>query len=193
MALGKPPGISGIPMVGGRRRKLKIERKWSMPNRKTFDIPPIAELISEEVGNGVWIDPFAGANRIAGITNDLNEDFDTDYHMDALEFLRMFDDESVDGVLYDPPYSSRQVAECYHGFGIEVNNKITQASFWGNQKREISRIVKNGGKVISFGWNSGGIGKKHGFAIKRILMVPHGGWHNDTICTVEVKGGDTDD
>ena len=42
-------------------------------------------------------------------------------------------------------------------------------------------------KNITFGWNSGGIGYKYGFEIKRILMVPHGGWHNDTICTVEVK------
>ena len=44
-------------------------------------------------------------------------------------------------------------------------------------------------KVITFGWNSGGIGKKYGFEIIRILLVPHGGWHNDTICTVEVKNG----
>jgi hypothetical protein len=28
---------------------------------------------------------------------------------------------------------------------------------------------------------------KYGFNITRILLVPHGGWHNDTICTVEVK------
>lgn len=41
--------------------------------------------------------------------------------------------------------------------------------------------------VISFGWNSGGIGKKYGFEIAEILMVAHGGWHNDTICTVEMK------
>lgn len=32
-----------------------------------------------------------------------------------------------------------------------------------------------------------GIGYKYGFEIERILLVPHGGWHNDTICTVEVK------
>ena len=36
-------------------------------------------------------------------------------------------------------------------------------------------------------WSSGGIGKKYDFAIKKILLVPHGGWHNDTICTVEIK------
>lgn len=107
--------------------------------------------------------------------------------MDALDFLKLFDDESVDGVLYDPPYSSRQVTECYSGFGYNVTNETTRSSFWGNQKKEISRIVKPGGKVISFGWNSGGIGMKNGFKITRILLVPHGGWHNDTICTVEIK------
>ena len=31
------------------------------------------------------------------------------------------------------------------------------------------------------------IGKKYGFEITRILVVAHGGRHNDTICTVEVK------
>lgn len=34
---------------------------------------------------------------------------------------------------------------------------------------------------------SGGIGKSYGFEIKKILLVPHGGWHNDTICVVEEK------
>lgn len=71
--------------------------------------------------------------------------------------------------------------------GLEVSSKTTQSTFWSNQKKEISRIVKVGGKVISFGWNSGGIGMKYGFEIERILLVAHGGWHNDTICTVEKK------
>lgn len=59
--------------------------------------------------------------------------------------------------------------------------------FGRTKKKEISRIVKRGGKVITFGWNSGGIGQKYGFEIERILLVPHGGWHNDTICVVERK------
>lgn len=158
-----------------------------MPNKNTFDIKPIKELIQSELTDGTWIDPFANQNKLATITNDLNPTFDTDYHMDALDFLKTFQNESVDGVLYDPPYSPRQVTECYQGVGMNVTNETTRASFWGNQKKEISRIVKPGGKVITFGWNSGGIGRKYGFEITRILLVPHGGWHNDTICTVEVK------
>ena len=166
-----------------------IERAWAMPNKNTFDIQPIQNLIWEEIGRdkSLWIDPFANCNHIADITNDLNPSYDTDYHMDALDFLKMFEDNSVDGVLYDPPYSPRQVSECYKNFGIEVTQETTRASFWSNQKKEISRIVKPGGKVITFGWNSGGIGAKYGFIIKHILLVAHGGWHNDTICTVEVK------
>lgn len=171
-------------------KNIRIERIWSMPNKNTFEVKPIHDLIVEEMTEGKWIDPFANRNKLATITNDLSEEFDTDYHLDALDFMKLFDDESVDGVLYDPPYSPRQVSECYNNVGFNVTWDTTKASFWGNHKREISRIVKTGGKVITFGWNSGGIGYKYGFEITRILMVAHGGWHNDTICTVEVKTHD---
>lgn len=168
--------------------KIRIERVWSMPNKNTFEILPIKKLIAEEVDlSKYWIDPFANRNKIATVTNDLSMEYDTDYHLDALDFMKLFGDNSVDGVLYDPPYSPRQVSECYNDVGYNVTWDTTKASFWGNHKREISRIVKIGGKVITFGWNSGGIGYKYGFEIERILLVPHGGWHNDTICTVEVK------
>ncbi|MFU0828845.1 MAG: hypothetical protein ACFWTJ_15180 [Lachnoclostridium sp.] len=166
---------------------MKIERIWAMPNKNTFEIKPIKKLLEEEMTDGLWIDPFANKNKLATITNDLNPDFDTDYHLDALDFLRLFDSNSVDGVLYDPPFSPRQVSECYKNFGYNVTWDTTKASFWSNHKKEIARILKLGGKVISFGWNSGGIGKELGFEITRILLVPHGGWHNDTICTVEIK------
>jgi hypothetical protein len=65
--------------------------------------------------------------------------------------------------------------------------QTTQASFWSNMKKEIKRITKPQAHVISFGWNSGGIGKTNNFQVLEILLVNHGGWHNDTICTVEKK------
>lgn len=125
--------------------EIQISRIWAMPNKNTFDIKPIRSLIMEEMGAGVWIDPFANKNKLASITNDLNSEYDTDFHMDALDFLK---------------------SECYHNVGYDVTNETTRASFWGNQKKEIARIVKPGGKVITFGWNSGGIGRKHGFIYK---------------------------
>lgn len=47
--------------------------------------------------------------------------------------------------------------------------------------------IKVGGYAISFGWNSNGFGKNRGFEVIEILLVSHGGHHNDTICTVEMK------
>lgn len=163
---------------------MEINRVWSMPNKNTFDIKPIKEFIYKHK-QGYIIDPYANKNRIADVTNDLNPEYDTDYHMDALDFLKMFKDSSVDTVLYDPPYSPRQVAECYHQFGYEVTMETTQTSFYSKQSAELSRIVKPGGIVLSFGWHSGGIGKKYGFEIEEILLVAHGGHHNDTICVME--------
>jgi len=165
-----------------------ITRTWAMPNKHTFDIKPIKELIERHhTKDLVSIDPFANKNKIASITNDLDTQYDTNYHLDALEFLKQFDDSSVDMVLFDPPYSPRQVSESYKKLGKTVNMQTTQSSFWGNMKKEISRITKKGGTVISFAWNSGGIGKTNGFEQIEILLVPHGGNHNDTICVVETR------
>lgn len=173
-----------------------INRRWAMPNKNTFSIKPIYEFIagklSAAIADGalVIIDPFANESKFSHLcshTNDIDNRMPTTHHMDALEFLRSFDDSSVDFVLFDPPYSPRQVSECYRAMDMSVNMQTTQASFWGNMKKEISRIVKDGGCCITFGWNSGGIGKSFGFEIAEILMVAHGGWHNDTICTFESK------
>lgn len=167
--------------------KPTIERVWAMPNKWTFTIKPIAKMIAEEMQGGVWIDPFAGEHSPASITNDLNPERKTTFHMDALEFLQTFHDNSVDGVLYDPPYSPRQVKECYDDIGnLKWDGRMT---FWSDTKNEVARILKPNGKVICFGWNSMGLGLNRGFEMHRILLVPHGGSRNDTICTVEVKKG----
>ena len=94
-----------------------INRVWSMPNSKTFLIKPIKEFVEKYVTQcrGIIIDPFANEAKYATITNDLNPEFDTAYHLDALDFLKLFSDNSIDMVLYDLPYSHRQVSECYKG------------------------------------------------------------------------------
>lgn len=163
-----------------------FSRVWSMPSKQTFSIAPIRNLI-DKYAEGLIVDPFARNSKIASVTNDLDPAYDTDFHLDATDFLSRFEDASVDTVLYDPPYSVRQVSECYKSLNRTVNMETTQSSYWSFHKKQIGRIVKPGGIAISCGWNSGGIGKKYGFEIIEILLVPHGGAHNDTIVTVERK------
>ncbi len=168
-----------------------INRTWSMPNKSTYSVKPIKEIITKYINKDqFWIDPFTNESIFKDYcryTNDLNNEFNTTHNLESLEFLKLFKTDTVDGILFDPPYSPRQISECYKSVGRQVHKEDTQSSFYGDRKKEVARIVKKDGIVISFGWNSGGIGKKLGFEIIEILLVPHGGAHNDTIVTVERK------
>lgn len=177
-----------------KRQKISIliERKWAMPSRWTFTIRPIKNLLREEIGLDIleikkWIDPFAGKHSLANYTNDLNPNMPTQEHISALEYLKKQKDNNFDGCLYDPPYSPRQVKECYASIGLQCFNEDTKMTFWSKCKDEIARIIKPNGKVICCGWNSMGLGLSRGFTMTRILLVPHGGSKNDTIITVEFK------
>lgn len=168
-----------------------IERHWAMPDSNTFEIPPICKLIKRYTDVfGVICDPFVGESPFhykCQYCNDLNPNIPDCKHMDALDFLKTIPSNECNLVLFDPPYSPRQVSECYKKYGKTVNMATTQSSYWSKLKNEISRIVVPHGFVITCGWNSGGIGKSLGFEIVEILLVAHGGWHNDTIVTVESK------
>lgn len=172
-----------------------ITRQWEMPNSKTFRIQKIKNLILQYYQeNMIVIDPFANdgiirysMNNCNYISNDLNTEYDTTFHMEALEFLKMQKSNYADLILYDPPYSPRQVKEVYDGIGLELFAENTQMQFWSQHKDEIARILKIGGICISFGWNSNGIGKGRGCEIQEIMLVAHGGSKNDTICVVDKK------
>lgn len=167
--------------------EIRIERKWAMPSAWTFTIKPIAELLREEINlnKEIWLDPFAGMNSPAQYKNDINEEMNAQDHEDALDWLKKR--HSADGILLDPPYSNRQVSEHYKKAGIKVTGWHTSAGWTSKIKDEVARATKRGGKVISFGWNTMGMGKNRGFKMTRILIVPHGGNKNDTLVTVEIK------
>jgi len=142
-----------------------IERVWAMPNKRTFQILPIKKLIGEEIPNGQFvIDPFPFK-----------------YKEDALVYLHRIKPSKYG--LFDPPYSPRQLKESYKGKG----NYDTKISTWSRWKDVLCSKIVSKGKVISFGWNTNGMGMKRGFRITRILLVAHGSQHNDTIVTVEAK------
>lgn len=162
-----------------------------MPNSNTFTIKPINELIKRYIDPSlINIDPFVRDSIFKDVckyTNDLNPEIKATHNLEALEFLKLMENECADLVLFDPPYSFRQIKECYNGIGRKVFQSDTQGSFYKQKKDEISRILKPNGIVICFGWNSMGLGINRGFELLEILLVPHGGSRNDTIVTVERK------
>lgn len=170
---------------------MNIQKVWAMPNKNTFTIKPIKELVERYIhkkDNQVIIDPFANESKYGTITNDLNPEMSTDYHLDALKFLKKMKTASADIVHYDPPYSITQAAECYKSFGKEkLKINVANMKYWAECKNEIARILKPNGIAICCGWNTNGLGKGRNFKMIEILIVSHGGSKNDTLITVEMK------
>ena len=163
-----------------------INRIWAMPNKWTFRIPPIEEIVTRYADFGVgWADPFAGKSEFAEFRNDLNSENGQPSQREALDFMRQFDDDTLAGVIFDPPYSLTQVSRSYNDMGLKFKGKENPTGGFPKVRDAISRAVRSGGLCISFGWNTVGIGKKRGGTIEEILIVCHGGNRNDTLCTVE--------
>ena len=168
---------------------MNFSRKWAMPSSDTFNIKPIGEFVQKYLSKStVSVDPFARNKRWATYTNDLNPATQAEYHMDALAFLKMLEVQRVEAdlIIFDPPYSTRQIVECYANIGKKGTMEDMQAP-WTLWKRQMNKLCTNTSTVLSFGWNTIGMGKKYGFKIIEIMLVCHGGSHNDTICIAERK------
>lgn len=162
-----------------------------MPNAETFSVKPIGEFVRRYLQNSKCsIDPFARNKQLAIWCNDLNPATSAPFHMDAEAFCQEAHRRGavVDLALFDPPYSPRQISECYKSFGREVTTADTQnAALYKRVRDALDPLVSPGGIVLSFGWSSNGMGKTRGYEILEILLVAHGGAHNDTICLAERK------
>jgi hypothetical protein len=176
-----------------------LTRDWAMPSPQTFSVKPIKALVEEWIAKvgGVSLDPFARDTTYATHRNDINPASAAEHHMDAYEFLLTMEAQGVRPglVLFDPPYSPRQAADCYAAAGVDPKlldavrqrkgNAWQRTKNWSEEKDTIARMQSVGGVVLSFGWDSNGMGKKRGYQIEAIKLVCHGACHNDTICTVE--------
>ena len=164
-----------------------IHTAWAMPSRWTFTIKPIADLLDRWLEPGsVSVDPFCGKSSRATYRNDLSEVGGVDAEEFCNLLLLHLGEESVDVALFDPPYSPRQISECYKSVGRTVTGKDTQnAALYSRVRKPLERLLKPNGVALSFGWSSSGFGKK--WDTEEILLVQHGGAHNDTICVVQRK------
>jgi hypothetical protein len=174
-----------------------FNRQFAMPNSETFKIDPITDLLERwlmgkvlpQGSSLVIVDPFARNSNWATITNDLNPNTTAQFHLPAEEFVQNHvADGAADVVLFDPPYSPRQISECYQHIGKKCSTQDTQnARLYKRVKDGLDRMLRPEGIAICCGWNSMGFGLKRGYEMLEILLVSHGAVHNDTIVTVEKK------
>lgn len=172
-------------------KPIKFTRVWGMPNAQTFKIGPISKLLKRYVSDpSKWVDPFCGKNSPAAHKNDHNPEIkeSNGYHYEALEFAKITKSwGGFYGILFDLPYSFRQISEHYKSVGQKANKLHTSMAFYERVKSAFCEQILPGGFAISFGWNTNGFGRARGFEIIEIMCVAHGGSKNDTIVVVEQK------
>jgi len=152
------------------------------PKRYTFEMPLVRRWVIMNC-KGRVLNLFAGKVRLDEVAEtrvDLNPEMPADYHMDAYDFVILAEEEKwkYDTVILDPPYNLRKSREKYAGVYTSELRKI---------KTELPRIVNIGGYVISFGYDTTGMGKTRGFELLHICIINHSGDHNDTLAIIERK------
>lgn len=164
---------------------MKFSTEFAMPDRYTFKQRPIGHFLNRWLlplgPRAVVIDPFCGTSKACTHCNDIATG-----GVDAVEFLTSLGNVKADAVIFDPPYSPRQISECYKAVGRRVGRSDTQnAALYRRVKALMSAMLSPGGLALSFGWQSAGFGRA--WPTEEILVVQHGGAHNDTICVAQRK------
>lgn len=168
---------------------MNISRTFHFPQPDTWSIKPVSELLDRTLkGCLITVDPMARNSTRAVFTNDMDPNTSAAMHMDAVEFLEQLHRANVraEAILFDPPYSPRQMAEHYRAAGKAVTRETTQnGRFYKRVREAADRILHVGGIVITAGWNTASFGPH--YETKEVLIVSHGGAHNDTLITVQIK------
>ena len=158
------------------------------PTGNSFDTNDLTDLIKGFNGvvvvDEAYID-FSSKQSLISLINDNNNLIITQtmskaYGMAGIRLGMGFSNQKIINYLnkIKPPYNINVLTE---RIALKELNNIDEI------KKNIDLVLKKDSKVISFGWNSNGIGKENGFMQIEILIVAHGGNHNDTICVVENK------
>jgi hypothetical protein len=166
---------------------MRIDRIFAWPNKATFTMPPVRKFLRQWlVGGNVIIDPFAANETFGTLTNDIDPETTAMYHMEARDFLNMLVEKKVkaDRIIFDPPHGPVQISRAYKKAGKKATREDTQLSKLKHDCRNLFRkLATPDCIIISFGWNTAHMGK--GWDTEEILLVNHGGDHNDTICTAQ--------
>jgi hypothetical protein len=131
---------------------------------------------------GKVLNLFGGVTKLTGgtsiVTNDINEDIPADLRRDAYDLTKWADSGGAyNTVVFDPPYTAYQAVKTYG----------RKAQLVSHARDVVEFVLAPGGRVVSLGFNSTGMGAGRGFEKESIALVNGGGSHNDIILMSERK------
>lgn len=152
-----------------------------MLSRWTFQYKPARRLVEEHL-DGRVLNACAGKTKLNHDgeihRNDLNPERDADTHLDVVDLGEHFGPQSFDTVVFDPPFDQKQAEDKYDG--LHASDVYTALGIF-------NELVRPGGKVICFGWNSWGMRSFAAFERIETVLLQRGPIHRDFIVTVDQR------
>jgi hypothetical protein len=173
--LEQPTEVSGTIANGGTARDgtKQIFGRWS------FQYPRAREWVEERL-HGRVLNACAGKTHLSHdgeiVRNDMNPERDADLHVDVADIASHFDAASFDCVVFDPPFDDFQAEDKYGN--MRADNVF--AAF-----RAFNELLRTNGTVITFGWNSWGMGSFSTFDREETVLFQRGACLRDVIATVD--------
>ncbi|WP_226010507.1 hypothetical protein [Halomicrobium salinisoli] len=150
-----------------------------MLSRWTFQYSPARQFVEKRL-KGRVLNACAGRTKLNHdgeiVRNDLNPEVDADHHLDVVELPEHFEPRTFDTVVFDPPFDQKQAEEKYDGL---------HASDVYGALEGFEKLVRPGGVVICFGWNSWGMRSFGAFEREETYLFQRGPIHRDVIATVD--------
>jgi hypothetical protein len=150
-----------------------------MLSRWTFQYAPARSIVEKNV-HGRVLNACAGKTKLNYdgeiVRNDLNPERDADYHFDVASIDDHFPPQSFDTVVFDPPFDQKQAEEKYDG----LHAKDVYSAL-----RAFNTLIREGGTVITFGWNSWGMRSFPAFEREETILLQRGPIHRDFIVSID--------
>ena len=156
---------------------MKLELVRTNLRRYTFQSPKIKKWV-EENSQGKVLNLFAGITKLNldEVRNDIDKETIADFNKDAVDFVEEWKGHKFDTIILDPPYAYRKAMEMYKG---NYSSRFKQLADL------VPSILKENGRVISFGYHSTFLGNKRGFELNKLCVFAHGGSQHCTIGIIE--------
>jgi len=147
--------------------------------RWTFEYSPARDFVEERL-EGRVLNACSGKTKLSHdekiFRNDLNPAHEADTNHDVAEIANHFVTAEFDTIVFDPPFDERQAETKYDG----MHAKDVYAAL-----RCFRELVKPGGVVICFGWNSWGMSSFPAFEREETVLFRRGPCLRDVIATVD--------
>jgi hypothetical protein len=175
MPVDSPISVSETLRNGGTNRdgSKRVFGRW------TFEYQPAREFVEERLSGRV-LNACAGKTTLDHdgeiVRNDLNPERPADTHHDVATIAEHFEARSFETVVFDPPFDDLQAADKYDGLRADAVLEAFQ---------QFDDLVRVGGCVITFGWNSWGMRSCHDWERETTVLFQRGPVKRDVIATVD--------